>query len=235
MALNRQEIVTKVFNGFGQVARGPFLESSNYLAPEIQPLPFDLKRASALLAEAGWTDTDGDGLLDHADGSGKRIPFEFSLLSFTSPEWLSFGYKEDLLAIGIKMTVEVIQWSQMQKNMDEKKFDAYIGAWLLSWYTDPYQIWHSSQADVPKGSNAVGFRNKEADALLERLRETLDPAQRVEIARAFHRIVHEEQPYTFIYTPRFAYCYRRGIEHVVYAKERPLYEITPWSSTIADG
>jgi peptide/nickel transport system substrate-binding protein len=237
MALNRQEIVTKVFNGFGQVTRGPFLESSNYLAPEIQALPFDLKRASALLAEAGWVDTDGDGLLDHADGSGKRIPFEFSLLSFTSPEWISFGnvYKEDLLSIGIKMNVEVIQWSQMQKSMDEKKFDAYIGAWLLSWYTDPYQIWHSSQADVPKGSNAVGFRNKEADALLERLRETLDPAKRVELARAFHRIVHEEQPYTFIYTPRFAYCYRSGIEHVVYAKERPLYEVTPWSSTIADG
>lgn len=237
MALNRQEIITKVFNGLGKIARGPFLESTQYLAPEIQALPFDLKRAAALLAEAGWTDTDGDGLLDRADASGKRIPFEFSLLSFTSPEWIAFGnvYKEDLLSIGIKMTVEVIQWSQMQKRMDERNFDAIIGAWLLTWYADPYQMWHSSQADVPKGSNYLGFRNKQADALLERLRVTLEPAQRIEIARAFHRIVHEEQPYTFIYTPRFAYCYRSGLENVIYAKDRPLNELTPWSSTIGDG
>jgi peptide/nickel transport system substrate-binding protein len=237
MALNRQEIITKVFNGLGKIARGPFLESSGYLAPEVEPLPFDLKRAAALLAEAGWTDTDGDGLLDRVDASGKKVPFEFSLLSFPSPEWVAFGnvYKEDLLSIGIKMTAEVLQWSQMQKRMDERKFDAFTGAWLLTWYADPYQIWHSSQADVPKGSNYMSFRNKQADALLERLRATLDPAQRVEIARAFHRIVHEEQPYTFIYTPRFAYCYRSGLQNVIYAKDRPLNELMPWSSTIGDG
>jgi peptide/nickel transport system substrate-binding protein len=237
LALNRQEIITKVFNGMGKIARGPFLESSGNLAPEIQPLPFDLKRAAALLAEAGWVDTDGDGLLDRADTSGKKIPFEFSLLSFTSPEWIAFGnvYKEDLLSIGIKMTVEIAQWSQMQKRMDEKQFDAFTGAWLLTWYTDPYQMWHSSQADVPKGSNQVGFRNPQADALLEQLRATLDPGKRIELSRAFHRILHEEQPYTFVYTPRNAYCYKSGLQNVVYAKERPLNESTPWWSTIGDG
>jgi peptide/nickel transport system substrate-binding protein len=237
MALNRKEIIAKVFNGLGQIARGPFLEASNALAPEIQPLPFDLKQAAALLQEAGWSDSDGDGLLDKVDASGKKLTFEFSLLSFTSPEWVSFGnvYKEDLLSIGIKMNADVVQWAAMQKRMEEKKFDAYTGAWVLFWYADPYQIWHSSQADVPKGSNIVGFRNKQADALMERLRVTIEPEKRTELLRDLHRIIYAEQPYTFIYTPQFPYCYRAVLENVIYSKEKPLNDITPWASSLSDG
>jgi peptide/nickel transport system substrate-binding protein len=237
LALNRQEIISKVFSGLATIARGPFLESSNFLAPEIKPLPFDLKQAASLLKEAGWADTDGDGLLDIAAG-GKRKAFEFTLLtSGTSPEWASAAniYKEDLLSIGVKMNVDAAEWSLMQKRMEEKKFDAVTGGWALPWSTDPYQIWHSSQADVPKGSNTVGFRNKEADALIESLRVTLDPAQRARKLQDFHRILHREQPYTFVYIPKSAYCYRRGLENVVYAKERPLADLQPMWSSQTDG
>lgn len=238
LALNRQDLISKVFNGLGQISRGPFLESSGSLAPEVQPLPFDLKQSVALLKQAGWADTDGDGLLDRPDGAGKRSPFVFSLLVWgTNPEWISAAnvYKEDLLSIGIKMNIDAVEWSLMQKNMAEKRFDAFTGAWGLTWSTDPYQIWHSSQADVPKGSNRVGFRNKKADAIIEELRITLEPTKRTELLHAFHRIVHEEQPYTFVYTPKYTYCHRKGIESIVFAKERPLTDIRPWWSSITDG
>jgi ABC-type transport system substrate-binding protein len=237
LALNRQEIITKVFSGMATISRGPFLESSNYLAPEVKPLPFDLKQAAALLKEAGWADTDGDGLLDMAAG-GKRKPFEFTLLtSSTSPEWASASniFKEDLLGIGVKLSVDAAEWSLLQKRMEEKKFDAVTGAWALPWSTDPHQMWHSSQADVPKGSNIVGFRNKEADALLESLRVTLDPAERTKKLQDFHRILHREQPYTFVYVPKTPYCYRKGLENVVYGKERPLPDLQPWWSALSDG
>jgi peptide/nickel transport system substrate-binding protein len=238
LAINRQEIITKVFNGMGQVARGPFLETSNYLAPEIKPLPFDLQRSAALLKEAGWVDTDRDGLLDRADGSGKRTPFVFTLLINASrPEWASAAnvIKEDLLGIGVKMSIEAAEWSLMGKRMEERKFDAYTGAWALPWSTDPFQVWHSSQADTPKGSNRVGFRNKKADALIEELRVTLDPAKRTELMRAFHRVLHEEQPYTFMFIPKIPFCHRNTIQNAVYAKERPLQDFQVWWSTQADG
>ncbi|HTV24561.1 MAG TPA: ABC transporter substrate-binding protein [Polyangiaceae bacterium] len=238
LALNRPEIISRVFNGLAKISRGPFLESSGYLAPEVEPLPFDLKQAAALLKEAGWADTDGDGLLDKADAGGKRTPFTFSLLAYgASPEWASTAniFKEDLLAIGVKMSIELAEWPSMLKRMEEKKFDAYTGAWALPWSTDPYQVWHSSQADVPKGSNRVGFRNKKADAIIEELRVTLDLAKRTELLRAFHRIVAEEQPYSFMFTQKIPYCHRNTIQGVVYAKERPLPDILPWWSSQAEG
>jgi peptide/nickel transport system substrate-binding protein len=238
MAINRQEIITKVFSGMGQVARGPFLESSEYLAPEIKPLPFDLQRSAALLKEAGWADTDGDGLLDKADASGKRAPFAFTLLiNGSRPEWASAAnvIKEDLLGIGVKMSIEAAEWSSMLKRMDERNFDAYTGAWALPWSTDPFQVWHSSQADAPSGSNRVGFRNKRADAVIEELRVTLDPAKRIELLRAFHRILHEEQPYTFMFIPKIPFCHRNTLRNTIYSKERPLQDFEPWWSTQADG
>jgi peptide/nickel transport system substrate-binding protein len=238
LAINRQEIISKVFSGMGKIARGPFLESSGYLAPEIQPLAFDLKRSLALLKEAGWADTDGDGLLDKADASGKRAPFAFTLLIYGSrPEWASAAnvIKEDLLGIGVKMNIDAAEWSLMLKRMEERKFDAFTGAWALPWSTDPFQVWHSSQADAAKGSNRVGFRNKQADAIIEELRVTLDPKKRSELLRSFHRILHEEQPYTFMFVPKIPFCHRNTIQNTVYAKERPLQDYQPWWSTQADG
>jgi peptide/nickel transport system substrate-binding protein len=237
LALNRQELVEKVFSGLGRISRGPFMETGPYLAPEIQPLPFDLKQAAALLKEAGWVDSDGDGLLDNNLGSGPRTPFHFTLMIYPAPEWANLAniYKEDLLSIGVKIDIEAVEWSHMLKRWDERKFDAYTGAWSLLWSTDPYQIWHSSQADVPKGSNRVGFRNKQADALIDELRGTLDPGKRTELLRAVHRIIHEEQPYTFIYTPKFPQCHRQEVKGVIYSKVRPVPDFQPWWSTRVDG
>jgi peptide/nickel transport system substrate-binding protein len=238
LSLNRQEIVQKVFSGLGQVARGPFLESTPYLAPEIQPLPFDLKQASKLLAEAGWADSDGDGLLDRAQPGGPRRPFEFSLLIYgSSPEFSSAAniFKEDLLSIGVKLNIEAAEWSLMQKRMEEKKFDAFTGAWGLPWAPDLFQVWHSSQADIPKGSNRVGFRHKQADKLIEELRATIDKEERIRLLHDFHRILQEEQPYSFMFLPRFAYCHRRGLEDVGYAKIRPVANVLPWWNSRSDG
>jgi len=64
--------------------------------------------------------------------------------------------------------------------------------------SDPYQIWHSSQAEG-KGSNFVGFKNKRADELIEKARTEFDKQKRIELYREFSRIVHEEQPYTFLF------------------------------------
>jgi peptide/nickel transport system substrate-binding protein len=118
--------------------------------------------------------------------------------------------------------------------MEEKKFDAFTGAWSLPWTPDLYQVWHSSQADVPKGSNRVGFRNKRADKLIEQLRASVDKPERTRLLREFHHILQDEQPYSFLFLPRFAYCHRRGLEGIGYAKVRPVANVLPWWNSRSD-
>jgi peptide/nickel transport system substrate-binding protein len=236
MALDRQGIIDNVYVGLGTVATGPFLPSNPGNNPSVEALPFDVAASRALLAEAGWTDTNSDGLLDKdltpGDADDTRTPLTFKfLISSGSPEAASMAniYKEDLLKVGIKMDIEKVDWSMMQKQIEEKAFDAYIAGWALSWTTDPHQLWHSSQADIPRGSNRVGFRNAEADQIIETLRETFDSKERTRLLRRFHAIVHDEQPYTFFRVLKSPICWWNDLENVIFAKTRPMGSAFPWS------
>lgn len=235
LAFDRQGIIDSVFEGLGEVAVGPYPAQSPFHDPAIAPLPFDLDAARALLREAGFEDTDGDGVLDAdltpTDGDATRTPFEFSLLVYnSSPEMASTAniYQQALLRIGVRMHIESAEWSLMQKRMDEKEFDAFTGGWALGWEQDPYQVYHSSQADLPKGSNRVGFRNAEADRILEELRRTCAPAPRTDLLRRFHRILHDEQPYSFFYVPRRVAAWWQELKHVEFARLRPQASSLPW-------
>lgn len=233
LAFRRKELIDRVFAGLGEPVTGPFLPESGLLDTSVDPLEFDLDRARKLLSEAGFVDSDKDGLVDKVL-DGKRTPFEFTLLIYGNrPEYtaLSNIYKDDLLQLGIKMKVESAEWSLMQKKLDEKQFDAYTGGWLMPWEGDPYQSWHSSQADVPKGSNRVGFRNAEADKLMEQLRETFEPEKRRDLYRALHRAIYAEQPYTFFMRRKRPYCWRQTVREVAFAKDRPPDDYLPWYST----
>lgn len=228
-ALNRQGIIDNVLFGLGTIQTGPFYYKHPATDKTIQPFPFDLELAKKLLDEAGWTDTDGDGIRDKVL-DGQKTKFEFSIVSYDRPEvrtWLSI-FKEDLRKVGVNMNPLPVDWPTMQKKMDEGAFDAFTGGWGLSWSIDPYQIWHSTQADVPKGSNRVAFRNKRADEIIETLRVTFDEAERLKMYHEFHAILHEEQPYTFFYAPQQVAVWHPRVKNMVINSIRPQMYSLPW-------
>lgn len=201
MAFDRQGLVENVFHNLGEVTSGPFPMQAPCYDKTIEPWPYDLEKAKALLTEAGWTDTDGDGIRDKVI-DGKKVPFEFSLVTYgssTEYETIASVYREALLSVGIKMQPEPLEWSTQQKRTQAREFDAFTGAWAADWETDLMQIWHSKEADRPGSSNYVSFRNPEGDRIAEALRRAFDPTERDALCHAFHKLVHEEQPYTFFY------------------------------------
>jgi len=233
LAFDRKRILENVYVGLGTLVSGPFPPDAPYNDPSVQLLPFDLEGSKKLLAEAGWTDTDRDGLLDRSLHAGEpRKPFEFSLLVPTGRKEamvMANIFREDLLKIGVKMTIDTVEWSLFLKRKDERNFDASVAAWTVGWEPDLYQIWHSSQADIPKGSNAVGFRNKEADRIIETLRVTMELDERAKLLQAFHRIVADEQPYSFFQAPKTVVCSWKEVENVIFAKTFPNINALPWS------
>jgi len=231
-AFNRQQIIDDIYLGLGEVAIGPFNPDTDFNDPNVPLLPFDLEAAAALLAEVGWIDSDDDGLLDRdTDGDGVREPFEFTLLLYAnSPEYTALAniFKQDLLDIGVRMKIDAVEWSLMQKRMDEKQFDAFTGGWGMGWESDPYQIWHSSQADIPKGSNRVGFREPEVDRLILELRASFDPDERVALYREIHRRIADAQAYTFFRIPHAVYCWWSEVKGVMFPKVAPQIDSEPW-------
>jgi ABC-type transport system substrate-binding protein len=232
-ALDRQRIIDNVWVGLATLVTSPFAPGSPNADPAIEPIPFDLDKARKLLAEAGFADTDGDGLVDkelHA-GDRKRSPFDFRFTFATGGKETETSLKifaDDLLKIGVKATLEALEWSAYVKRLEERQFDASAGAWSTPWFSDLYQGWHSSQVDEPKSSNTVGFRSAEADKIIEELRVTFDKDARIRLFRAFHRIVADEQPYTFFMRRTKVHCAWSNVKNVVYSKDVPTENTLPW-------
>jgi peptide/nickel transport system substrate-binding protein len=177
-----------------------FLESPDY-NHDCKPHAFDLDLARRLLSDAGWSDADGNGVLD-CEIAGARKEFKFNLYVFSGNETsrnIAQIYKEQLRKIGIWMDVVPMDWALLQQKMENREFDSYIGGWALGWESDPYQLWHSKMADTPKSSNFISFRNKECDEIIEKGRLTFDPIERKKMFHRFHVILHEEQPYLFMF------------------------------------
>ena len=231
MALNRRDVIDNVFVGLGVPTSGPFPTDNPCYDKSIEPWPFDLKLAAAKLEEAGWKDTDGDGIRDK-EIDGEKVAFEFSMMVYgSSSEYQTLAniFREDLLQIGVKLNPRALEWSTMLKKMDERDFDAYTGGWALGWETDLMQIWHSKEADKAKSSNRIGFRNKEADRIAETLRTKFKEEERVKLCHEFHNLVHEEQPYSFIYQRRRSVVFWEHLNELVFSKIYPQRDLRHFS------
>ena len=195
MLIDRELVLEKLRYGFGRVVTGNFFFESPDYNKGIEPWSYDPEKAKRLLEEAGWKDTDGDGIRDR-----KGIPFrfEFTISSGSQfAEQMATILKDSLEKTGIEMNIRPLEWALFTKVLNDRAFDSVILGWSLPVEADPFQVWHSSQAE--KGSNFIGFENAEADIIIDEARVTFDRTKRIQLYRRFHQILHDEQPYTFLF------------------------------------
>lgn len=196
MLLDRERIVRDVWKGLERVAVGPFPGDHPATAPEIEPWPYDPERARALLAEAGMIDRNGDGVLE--DANGRAFEFEFIYPS-SAPTYDQVGayLKAQCATVGIRCETRPTDWPVMLERLNSRDFDASCLGWATVVDIDPQQLWHSSSI-AGQGSNAVQFSNARADELIDLGRSIVDDTERNKVWQELHRIIHEEQPYTFL-------------------------------------
>ncbi len=196
-AINKQDIVDGVLLGLGRVATGPFKPDTIWYNPEVKRYPYDPDKARALLEEAGWVDTDRDGILDK---EGK--PFSFTIITNQGNEQRKKSaeiIQRNLKEVGIEVKIHIIEWAAFINDfIDKKSFEAVILGWSLDPDPDQYDIWHSRKTKF-KEFNFISYKNPEVDDLLVKARHTMDPEERRKYYFRFQEILAEEQPYTFLY------------------------------------
>ena len=195
--IDREQIVSKLLKGQGRLISGPFFINGPQNDPNIKPWSYDLNRARELLDAVGWVDSDGDGLRDK-NGIAFRFRFMYSSDNALYRR-LANLLKDAAAKVGIEVIPEPYEWSVVISRITDREFEAMVMGWGGDILEDPYQLWHSSQIGN-RGSNYVGFRNKQADAIIEQARRTIDDSRRNKLYHQLHRILHEEQPYTFLFT-----------------------------------
>ena len=212
LLLDRQRMCDRLMAGLATVSTGPFHRLGEQVAPDVEPWPHAPQRARSLLREAGFEDRDGDGVIENDAGD----PFQFSLIypaDSTNYQQMAKYLKDAYARAGIDMQLEPLEWNTMIQRMDQRDFDAMTLGWSGSVEGDPYQIFHSSQIEGG-GDNYVNYRNKELDQLIEDARRTLDKDERMQLWHEVHRIIHEDQPYTFLFTQKAVQFMDRRIHNV---------------------
>ena len=209
--VNRGLILDKIMFDLGAVVTNPFYINSPEYDKDIKPIPYNPEEAKKLLDEAGWTDHDGDGVRDK---DGVKFAFEFLIPNESETgEKIATILKEELDRVGIAMDIRKTEWAVFTMRLNERKFDAVTLAWSMGVESDPYQIWISTQ--VEKGSNFVGFKNAEADKLIEEARQEFDKKKRIELYRKFSQIVNDEQPYTFLFCRKATIAVNKRFANVI--------------------
>ena len=228
--IDRDALIKQVMRSLATAVNSPIYDDRPEYDASIKGIPYNLGEAKKMLAAAGWKDSNGDGVLDKVI-NGKPTPLALSILvnaGNETREAIAVSFSDELRKVGIKLEVRKLEWSVFLENMRSRKFEVSIGAWVNDPIpSDPYQIWHSSQIGN-KGSNYVGFNNSRADQLLEMNRVEFDEQKRIAYMREFQKIIAEEQPYVFLWTPLYPAAYNTRLQNVRFSYVRPGYNPTQW-------
>ena len=196
--VDRERICRDIYQNLAEVAVTPFFPKSRFADPALKAFEYSPEKAKKLLAEAGWKDVDGDGILEK---DGRK--FRFTMLQVAShptQQKLMPLLKEEFAAAGIDMSIQIVEWSNYLQRLNNRSYDVCCLGWSSSFDPDMYQVWHSSQM-LQGGSNHISYKNTELDRLIEEMRKEFDSDKRISLAREIGRIIHDDQPYTFLVWP----------------------------------
>jgi peptide/nickel transport system substrate-binding protein len=197
-AINKPDLIEGVVMGLAREATGPLRPGTWPYTDKVKRYPYDPAKAKSLLAAAGWSDRNGDGILRNKDGQ----PFSFTIRTNQGNEErkkVAELIQQRLKEIGIQTDIQTIEWAAFLKEyIKQKRFEAIILGWGTGIDPDQYPIWHSSQMG-PDQLNQISFSNAEVDALLEKGRTSCHQQERVATYRRIQEILAEEQPVVFLY------------------------------------
>ena len=242
-AFNHDDLIKRHRFGLDEPATGIFHSTSKW-APDNPPQPYsqDLDKAEDLLAEAGWIDSDNDGILDNVvtldtnfDGKTEgrsRLPFEFTILTSNRQDRIDICtlLQENLDQIGIRCNVKPVEFTTLQQLSRDHQFDAIFAGWGTG--TDPdtsENLWTTKAIDA--GRNYGCYSSKIVDDLFEQGKRELDPEKRIAIYQKIHLQLWEDQPYTWLYFRNAYFGFNRQLRGYNYSARGP-FNYSPGESTI---
>ncbi len=212
--VNVDSIIMAAENGEGERINSPFLSVDKY--SKLKDLPYDTQKAGKLLAEAGWKDTNNNSVLDKVI-DGELVELKLNCISTGSQlgQILTGVLMQNAREVGIEIVVENLDRSIYQKRLKSNEFDMTISAKGLSLSPmDPYSQFHTDNTD-PGEANSANFGNERSDALIEKIRETLDENKRREMYLELERMIYEDRSYIFLYSPKNKMAIKKNVEGVI--------------------
>lgn len=228
MAIDRQAVIDTLYHGYAKPTTALYLRDAWVYNRDLEPLPFDPEAAIAQFAEAGWRDSDGDGVLDKGGE-----PFRFALETNTgSPVRANvvLMLQEQLRRVGVDAEVETYEFSTLLQRERAGNFDAsFLGISVdTSWNLDA--LVHSEAIDSQSAFNLGAYSNPEVDALIDEIQTFVNPLEAKPLHDRLQAILYQDQPVTLMYQPQ-RIAALRGLTNVKPNMISPYANVRHWRLT----
>lgn len=199
--MNVDQLIETFTYGLGErVATFTHPSLTKRISPKVKPYPHDIAKARQLLAEAGWKDTDGNGILDK-EIDGEKVDFEINLNFNTGNsrrERACLIFQAEAKKAGVKVNILPLEWSVMLERNKSHNYEMFVAGWISSpLESDPKQIWHTDSYN-DRGSNYTGFGNDKTDQIIDDMRAEMDSDKRFKLYHQLQEAIHEDVPYIFL-------------------------------------
>ena len=229
--IDREALVNGLLEGNGVVINTPMVPSLwSYPKEGLVEYKFDVEKAKALLKEAGYEDTNGNGIVDKG---GKDLELTLTVpTGDTVREKTGTIIQDNLSKIGIKVNIEAMEFKAvMQKVVGNHEFEMYLMGNTLEADPDPTPNWYSTQATDEKGVfgwNIAGFKSKEADNLMDLNRKATVLEERAKILNDFGKLLNKELPWIPLYASDIVKAYNKNLKNYTPNTFAGFYNVEKW-------
>ncbi|MDD2206068.1 MAG: glutathione ABC transporter substrate-binding protein [Aminobacterium sp.] len=218
MAIDREAICKNIMMGFATPVNSMVAPLVNGYS-EVEGLPYNPEKAKALLAEAGWKDSNGDGILEK---DGKTLHVKLLTHGRNTPALkIPEAVQAYLSKIGMDAKMAVMDWgtflAETRKPVEENTSQVIYYGWSPStgdadWVYRPLTL---SDQWVPNGANRTFYANKEVDEAVMMGFSSVDQEVRRQAYARAQTIMNEEVPWVPIYTRSNLTAVNRGVHDIM--------------------
>jgi peptide/nickel transport system substrate-binding protein len=208
-ATDKQQLIDTVLLGLGEPGLSLVTPSQGEgYHSTLQDYAFDMAKANSILDEAGYRDTDGDGVREMPNDPSKPLSFRYSYPSDqnadTGPRFFEV-LRDSWKQAGVEITLTPLEADALTTACCPAfDFDVMNWGWFAG--VDPASLLNIVTTDqIPTGTSESGYSNPEYDALFAEQEITLDKAQRVQIIHSMQEILMRDVPYIIPF-------YRQNVE-----------------------
>ena len=195
--------IENVLYNLGERVLSPIHPSKSTYHRGLQPVAYNTQEGKRLLSEAGWSDSDSDGVLDKMiDGEKTDLRFK---VSYTASNQVAANmiqlFKEDVAKAGVVIEPQALEFNTLVKEYRARNYDIVFSRWAQMPGADDFrQLWHTD-SDTPMGANRTGFGDAASDAIIDSIAVTLHEETRNQLYLSIQERIYEAQTYIFLYAP----------------------------------
>lgn len=213
-AINRDELLNKILNGEGKTAVGPIPPGMLGSSPDISGYEYNPEKAVETLEKNGWK-KNTEGIFAKKLGKDKEeTPLKIEIIAPGSIQLTSVLIQDNLKNIGVNSNLKIVSLGELQQNyIRTKNYEAVLVGESFTSSVDPYVFWHGAAIKDP-GLNLSLYNNRKVNKILEDARQITDSLKRAKKLEEFQKLVLNDAPAAFLYSPNYIYAIKKTVKNV---------------------